>query len=616
MITQEQLSLLPSQPGVYLMKDANGLVIYVGKAIDIQKRVRSHCSRRDGQFASPFVEFVDHVEFMVTDNEVEALLLEYNLIKKHNPSCNVKLKDDKRYPYIKVTIQEEFPRAYLTRTVDSDDARYIGPFPHVAQARRTLYALHEIFPIRTCKYDSNKLLKVRPCLDYEMGRCCAPCGRIVSVEEYRQLCNGVLQFLKGNHDTVIRKINEKMESCAEELLFEKAAFYRDILESATQFADRQKMMHQSVENQDFVGYGRVHDIACVAVIRRRNGKVIGTSHHYLDDITHADTKEILHAFLIQFYTNNSDIPKEIYLSSTIGRQSIQSLETALSMIEDRQIQIKIPQRGAKHAMLQLAEKNSFHYAEQQYRKLHGIRHGVSANVIKLQESLKLEVLPLRIEGYDISNTQGNEAVGAMVVFVDGKPYKSGYRRFKITGVDQVNDYAMMQEMLRRRFQHGDNNDLEKKRFADPPDLIMIDGGKGHLQAAMEVLDDLDIQHFPICSLAKREEEIFIPGIPLPYRLDRRNEGLRLLQQVRDEAHRFGITYHRNLRGKRIRQSTLRQIPGIGPAKEKVLLKYFGSVEKIRNASIDDFETIPAIPTKLAKAIIDYFQVPGDTQSTT
>lgn len=603
MITGEQLSLLPNQPGVYLMKDAQGNVVYIGKAIDIQKRVRSHCARKDGRYASPFVEWVNKVDFIVTDSEVEALLLEYNLIKKYNPSCNVKLKDDKRYPYIKITIQERFPRAYLTRTVESDGAKYFGPFPHVTHARRTLSALHEIFPIRTCKYESNQLLKVRPCLDYEMGRCCAPCGGIVSPEEYGQLCQGVIQFLHGRHEEVIQKIQQRMRQCSEDLLFEKAAFYRDILTAATQFAERQKMMHQTVENQDFVGFGRVHDAACVAVIRKRGGRVVGTTHHLLDDVTHADTKEILYAFLIQFYAVNTDIPREIYLPSTIGKESIRSLEAALSAIENRPIAIHIPQRGMKHAMLQLAEKNGIHYAEQQYRKLHGVKRGVASNVIALQESLKLEVLPLRIEGYDVSNTQGGEAVGSMVVFVDGKPFKSGYRRFRIRSVDQVNDYAMMQEMLRRRFQHGRENEPEKKRFAEPPDLIMIDGGKGHLHAAMEVLDEMDIQHFPICSLAKRDEEIYLPGALFPIRLDRRNVGLRLLQQVRDEAHRYGITYHRSLRGKPMRRSFLRAIPGIGPAKERELIERFGSLEKIKQASLDELLIVPGISKPLAESIL-------------
>lgn len=608
MITGEQIALLPNQPGVYLMKNAEGEVVYIGKAIDIQKRIRSHCQRRDGAFASPFVEFVAKVDAIITDNDVEALLLEYNLIKKHNPLYNVKLKDDKRYPYIKITIQEDYPRAYLTRTVDVDGAQYFGPFPHVTQARRTLSALHEIFPLRTCKYESDKLRSVRPCLDYEMGRCCAPCGAIVSKNEYRQLCQGMMDFLRGNRESVLRTLRKRMEVCSEAMLFEKAAFYRDILNAAHQFADQQKMMRQTVENQDFVGYGRVHDAACIAVIRRREGRVLGASKHWLDNINHADAQEILYSFLLHFYTHNTDIPKEIFLSSTVGADRVRMLEKALTGMMEKPVRLKTPQRGGKHAMLQLAEKNALHYAEQQYRKLHGVRRGVARNVISLQESLRLEVLPLRIEGYDISNTQGNEAVGAMVVFVDGKPYKSGYRRFKIKNVEGPNDFAMMQEMLRRRFKHGENKDEdEKKRFAEPPDLIMIDGGKGHLHAAMEVLDELDIQHFPICSLAKREEDIYLPGVPMPIRLDRRSEGLKLLQQVRDEAHRFGITHHRQLRGQRMKKSILRDIPGVGPAKERALLQKFGSIEKLREANEEDLQSLPGVTAPLAKIILNHLR---------
>ncbi|MDX9752954.1 MAG: excinuclease ABC subunit UvrC, partial [bacterium] len=489
----------------------------------------------------------------------------------------------------------------------NDGARYFGPYPHVTQARRTLSALHEIFPIRPCRYDSEKLRQVRLCIDYEMGRCCGPCGGKVNPEEYRAVCQGVIDFIRGKHDRVLNALRERMEACSSQLQFEKAAFYRDILRSAELFAMQQKMTQQIVENQDFVGYARVHDAACVVVIRRRGGRVVGSTRHFLDRITEANTREILNAFLVQFYAQNTDIPREIYLTAAVSREQLQSLELWLSALAEKKVQIKIPQRGTKHAMLQLADKNSQHYAEEQYRKLHGVKKSLPENVIALQESLKLEVLPLRIEGYDISNTQGNEAVGAMVVFQDGKPHKAAYRRFKIKGVDQVNDYAMMQEMLRRRFSHGEAEPEEQQRFAEPPDLILIDGGKGHLHAAMEVLDELDVIHFPLCSLAKQEEEIFLPGSPYPIRLDRRNAGLRLLQQVRDEAHRFGITYHRHLRGQRMVRSSLRSIPGIGPAKERVLITHFRSMERIKQASREELLALKGISEELADAILSYYK---------
>lgn len=611
MITREQLSLLPTDPGVYLMRNAGDRVIYVGKAIDIQKRVRSHCTRRDGHYASPFVPMVERVETIITDSDDEALLLEYNLIKKYHPEFNVKLKDDKRYPYIKVT-REVYPRAWVTRTVLGDGAQYFGPYPHTTQARRTLNALHEIFPIRTCKYESHELLKVRPCLDYEMGRCCAPCGEKVTKEEYAQLSQGIADFLRGKHEHVISILQHRMDECSEHLLFEKAAFYRDILQAAEQFAHRQKMMLNTVENQDFIGYSRVHDESCAGVIRRRNGRVIGTSNHFLEHASHSDTPEILEAFLIQFYARNTDIPREIFISSTIGADRLAVLENALTRMAGRTTTIKIPQRGAKHAMLQLAEKNSRHSAERQYRKIHGIRHSLPPNVIALQESLRLEVLPLRIEGYDIATTQGQDPVGAMVVFQNGQPQKSSYRKFKIRDVPHQDDFAMMREMLRRRFSHGDGDEAEAKRFADPPDLILIDGGRGQLNAALEILDELDVAHFPICSLAKREEEIYLPHFPMPVRLDRRNEGLRLLQYVRDESHRFGNTFHAMLRGKRIRHSSLRNIDGVGPAKEKALLNHFGTIESIRSASTDDLCAVPGITRPLAERIHAALALPKET----
>lgn len=606
MITREQLSLLPSQPGVYLMQDAEGRVVYVGKAIDIQKRVRSHCTRKNGAYASPFVVHVDRVEPIITDSDDEALLLEYNLIKKHNPEFNVKLKDDKRYPYIKIT-NETFPRAYLTRTVESDGSHYFGPYPHATQARRTLSALHEIFPIRTCKYESGQLLKVRPCLDYEMGRCCAPCGGVVSQDEYRQLCNGISGFLRGKHDEVIGRLDSRMNESAEGLHFEKAAFYRDILKAADQFAQQQKMMRNTVENQDFIGFARVHDAVCAAVIRRRNGRVVGTSSHLLDDAGEADTAEALYAFLLQFYARNTDLPKEIFLPATVGKERLDTLERALTGLAERNVTIKTPRRGMKHAMLQLAEKNSRHHAEKQYRKLHGVKRGVAENVIALQESLKLEVLPLRIEGYDIANTQGDHSVGAMVVFQDGRPQKSAYRRFRIKDVEGQDDYACMQETLRRRFSHGADDEAEKKRFAEPPDLLLIDGGKGHLNAALEALDQLDIPQFPICSLAKKEELIHLPGMPEPVRLDRRNDGLRLLQYVRDEAHRFGNAYNAKLRGKRVQHSSLRSVKGVGPTKEKNLLKHFKRIEAIKSARMEELCAVPGITSEVAEAIISAYQ---------
>ena len=613
MIRREQISALPNEPGVYLMKDAAGEVVYVGKAIDIQKRVRSHCQRKDGDYASPFVVYVESVEAIITDSDVEAFLLEYNLIKKHNPAFNVKLKDDKRYPYIKIT-NETYPRAYLTRTVQADDAKYFGPYPHVTQARRTLSALHEIFPIRTCKFESEELLNVRPCLDYEMGRCCAPCGQVVSKDEYQQLSEGVIAFLKGNHDHVLDVLKRRMNESAEQFHFEKAAFYRDILNAAEQFAQRQKMLFYTVENQDFIGYARVHEVTCVSVIRRRSGRVVGTSNHFLDDTSQAQTAEVLYAFLIQFYGSNIDIPKEIYLGNSIGSESVSSLEKALSQMTEKPVHIKIPRRGDKYAMLQLAEKNARHQAHQQYRKVHGVKRGVAENVMALQEALKLEVLPLRIEGYDIATTQGSDPVGAMVVFEEGRPQKSSYRRFKIKDVPQQNDYAMMQEMLRRRFTHGEDDAAEKKRFAKPPDLILIDGGRGQLNAALEVLDELDIHQFPICSLAKQEEEIYLPGVPQPIRLDRRNDGLRLLQQVRDEAHRFGNTFHAQLRGAKMRSSSLRKISGIGPSKERALLKRFSSLEGIRQATVEDLQAVPGITETLAQRILQQLKKSGEERN--
>ncbi|MFH1741734.1 MAG: excinuclease ABC subunit UvrC, partial [bacterium] len=582
MIGKDDIDLLPPQPGVYIMRNASGEVLYIGKAIDIQKRVRSHWGTRDGHLASPFMTDVEKVDYVITDTDSEAFLLEYNLIKKHHPPHNVKLKDDKRYPYLKITVHETFPRMYLTRTVEADGSKYFGPYPHVTAARRTLAALHEIFPVRDCKYDSKKLLKVRPCIEYEMGRCCAPCAALVTPEEYAELCRGVIEFVRGHHEKVKRILQERMQECSGKMLFEKASLYRDIIHATEEFSQRQKMASRTVDNQDYIGYARVHNIGCVLVARRRNGRIVGSSHHFLDDFQNSSEEEIISSFLLQYYSQAPEFPREILVDLPVPTEDRETLEKWFEELAEHRVTIRRPHRGDHRKMIELAEKNSRARAAEQFRKLRGFDRQVDPAVIALQKILDLETLPLRIEGYDISNTQGDETVASMVVFREGRPQKSGYRRFKIQGVQGVDDCASMREILSRRFTHGDHSDEnEKKRFAHDPDLLLIDGGRGQLNAALEVLQELGLERYPVVSLAKREEEVYLPDEGEPLRLDRRHEGLRLLQRVRDEAHRFAITYHRERRSKKLKKSALSGIQGIGPAKERLLLRRFGSVEKIR-----------------------------------
>ncbi len=605
MIEREQISLLPSEPGVYIMRDASENVVYVGKAIDIQKRVRSHCSYRDGSLASPFVEEVETVDYVITDTDSEAFLLEYNLIKRHEPRYNVKLKDDKRYPYLKITVHEAFPRMYLTRTVDPDGSKYFGPYPHVTAARRTLSVLNEIFPIRICKYDSDKLLTVRPCIEYEMGRCCAPCASLIDQEEYKEICHGIIDFVRGRHDNILRILHERMEEYSERLLFEKAALYRDIIRGAEDFSQRQKMSSQTGDNQDYIGYCRVHDIACVLVARRRNGRIVGSSHHFLDDFQNSSEGEIISSFLLQYYSQAPGFPREIHVNATVPKEDRETLEEWFQEMSGHTVKILRPHRGDHRRMTELAEKNSRARAGEQYRKLHGLARQIDPSVVALQEALGLEALPLRIEGYDISNTQGEETVASMVVFQGGAPRKSGYRRFRIASVEGIDDYASMREVLTRRFTHAErNHEEEEKHFAEKPDLVVIDGGRGQLNIAIDVLNELRLDYLPVVSLAKKEEEIHIPGHEESLKLDRRHNGLRLLQQVRDEAHRFAITYHRQRRGKRRKRSMLVNIPGIGPAKERLLLRHFGSLEKIREASVEQIAEVPGITESLAQTILE------------
>ena len=604
MLDKEQIGLLPSQPGVYIMRSPSGEILYVGKAKDIQKRIRSHFSYRDGSLASPFVVHIEKIDYVITDTDSEAFLLEYNLIKKHRPPYNVKLKDDKRYPYLKITVNEIFPRMYLIRTVEADGSKYFGPYPHVTAARRTLSALHEIFPLRTCKYESEKLLHVRPCIEYEMGRCCAPCGCLVTPDEYAELCRGVIEFVRGHHERVTRILRERMEMCSQRLLFEKASLYRDIIQAAEEFAQRQKMATRVGDNQDYIGYARVHDVACVLVARRRNGRIVGSSHHFLDDFQNSSEEEIISSFLLQYYTQSPDFPHEIFVSVNLPREDRETLEGWFEELAETRVTILRPSRGDHRKMIQLAEKNSQARATERFRKLHGLDREVDTAVIALQEVLSLEALPLRIEAYDISNTHGEETVASMIVFRDGKPQKSGYRRFQIRGVEGVDDYASMREVLHRRFTHSEHcGEKEAKRFAEDPDLLVIDGGRGQLSIALDVLNELGLAQFPVVSLAKREEEIYLPEEEEPLKLDRRHEGLRLLQRVRDEAHRFAINYHRSRRGGKMKRSALADIRGIGPAKERLLLKRFGSLDKIRAAPLEEIAQVPGVTEELARTIV-------------
>ena len=609
MIDLEQIEALPHEAGVYLMRNSAEEIVYIGKAIDIQKRIRSHCSKKGGAPASPFVIDVKTIDYVITANAREALILEDALIKEHQPIHNIKLKDDKRFPYIKITLGETFPRAYLTRTVERDGSRYFGPYTHVTAARRTLAGLHEILPMRTCKYPSEDLIGVRPCVEYEMGRCCAPCGSIVTAEEYRDLCEDTIEFLKGNNKKVTEKLEIRMRECSEAMHFEKAAFYRDILHAATTFTEKQTVARDTRFSEDYLGYGRAGSVACMHVLKRRTGKIVATTHHFLDGTDKSGFSDIYISFIEQYYGNQPDIPRKLVLPISIPKDLREAAEFWISDLAEHKVVLHHAQRGAEAETVAMAQRNSVHKAEQRHRKLHGLAQKVERSVIALQEALGLERPPLRIEGYDISNTQGTEIVASMVVFQDGRSLKSGYRHFKIQGLEGPDDFESMRQVLRRRLTHGKNNDKaedkdndNKNRFASPPDLILIDGGKGQLSSALEILEELHIQNTPLCSLAKKEEEIFLPDEEEPIRLDLRHEGLQLLQRVRDEAHRFAITYHRKRRGKSMQRSALSQIRGVGPATERKLLKHFGSLKRITAADVSDIAAIPGMAQNLAERI--------------
>lgn len=585
------------------MKDNQGKVLYVGKAKNIRNRVRNHF----GAPPSSFADQVQNVEYIAADNEGEALLLEYNLIKKYNPPCNIRLKDDKRYPYIKLTMGEKYPRAYMTRVLKEDSSYYFGPYPNVKAARLVLNAVKEIFPYRSCKYKSRQFPLGRPCIEYDMKRCVAPCVGLVTDEEYRQLCQEVARFLRGQQGEVRRAIMQRMEQASERMSYERAATYRDILRAMDELSEQQVIStmqrrgNLTAESEDYLALSKCGDIISMVVLKKRLGKVVSSEYYFLDTpdesqgTEEAKDEAFFEAFIPQYYSRVSDLPRKIYARPRLDMK--EALETFVSSIAGFKAELRRPQRGTKRKTLDMAQKNSDLRAQEQFKKIHGVKGKVAPGVEQLQRLLHLTTPPLRIEGYDISNIAGTDAVGAMVVFQGGQPLRSGYRKFRIKKVEGIDDYEMMREMLRRRIGRQ-----EDERFGPWPDLILIDGGLGHLTAAATVFDQNGVGKTPLISIAKQEEEVFTRGDKKPLRLPQNSDALKLLQRIRDEAHRFGITYHRTLRSKRLSGSVLEQIEGLGQKRKRALLRHFGSVEAICEATAEEIASVPGISRSLSEKI--------------
>ncbi|MDY7039500.1 MAG: excinuclease ABC subunit UvrC [Chloroflexota bacterium] len=607
---------IPTKPGVYLMRDARGKVIYVGKAVNLRNRVRSyfHASSQDytGKIHR-LVHEIAEIEFIVTDSELEALILECNLIKKHRPRFNVRLKDDKRYPYIKISWQDDYPSVFITRRMVHDGGKYYGPYTSVSAVHQTLDLLRRLFPYLTCKRQITGRDE-RPCLYYHIKRCLGPCIGAVSKEEYRAMIKRICLFLEGKTEDIIAGLRQQMQDAAVQLQFEKAGELRDYIQAIEQVTERQKIVSTSAKDRDVIAFVRDNGLACAQVFFVRQGKLIGREYFLLTGTADENDQEILGSFLKQFYDEAAYIPPEIILPNVIEDSAL--IEEWLRARRDgSDVSLRVPRRGQLRELVQMAARNAAETLVHLRAQWEADETRHITALTELQEALELSAAPVRIEGYDISNIQGTAATGSMVVFVKGISRKSDYRRFRIRTVPGADDYAMMQEVLRRRFKRAaDEREGDavsealppgKKRdksFSILPDLILIDGGKGQLNAALEVLQECGLDNLAVASLAKKREELFVPGQPDPVVLPRDSQGLYLVQRVRDEAHRFAVSYHRTVRRKKGLASQLEEVPGIGPKRRQALLEYFGSMEAIRQASVDELAAVPMMTRKAAEQV--------------
>ena len=602
-----RLSAVPLKPGVYIHRDSDGKVIYVGKSSALKNRLRSYFGATKGLDAktTELVNRIHDFEYIVTDSEQEALLLENSLIKKHRPKYNVRLKDDKTYPYIKVDLSEEFPRVYVTRRTIKDNARYFGPFASAGSVRKTLDLLKRLFPYRSC----TKAITgndERPCLEYHIKRCVAPCTGYSSKEEYSKVIDQVLMFLEGNTKEVVKELKHAMLEASSQLEFERAGALRDRLKAIEKVYEGQKVVGLGKENLDVVGIAYGGEEAWVEIFFIRNGNLTGRDNFTMSGTRDESGREILARFIEQFYASSSYVPRKILVPEPTGRK--QALITWLETMRNGPVDITIPKRGAKRRLIEMISENAEQGLEQLKLKWISDSTRMETAMSELQEELNLPELPRRIECYDISHIQGTNTVASMSVFNNGQPFSSDYRRFKIKTHDGNDDFASMREVLSRRFKRLKNareGGSENASFASTPNLVLIDGGKGQLSSAVEAMLHLGLQDIQIASIAKREEEIFLPDSAEPVIMPRNSQGLFLLQRARDEAHRFAITFHRNLRGKSSIKSALDQVPGVGPKRRKMLIRSFGSIKGVREATEEQIAAVPGMTAKIARQIKDH-----------
>ena len=615
---EEELKKLPRKPGVYIMRDDKDVILYVGKAINLHNRVRSYFRENIGRGPAidQMVSLIARFEYIVTDSELEALVLENNLIKENSPKYNTLLKDDKTYPYIKVTVGEDYPRILFSRTMKKDKSRYFGPYTSAAAVKDTIELLNKLYQLRTC----NRVLPrdtglERPCLNYHIKQCLAPCQGYVSKEEYRQQVAGALEFLNGNYSPILKDLEEKMNKAAEELEFEEAARYRDLLSSVRQVSQKQKITEGVGEDKDILALYQDETEAVVQVFFVRDGKLIGREHYYMTHVPENNKPAILQDFVKQFYAGTPFIPRELMLQYEI--EDAELIEKWLSERKGSRVYLKVPKIGSKEKLVELAAQNAKLVLSQDREKLKREEGRTIGAVKEISDLLQLPLTgTARMEAYDISNINGFENVGSMVVYEKGKPKRSDYRKFKIKSVSGPDDYACMREVLTRRFRHGmeESKELEEQEmdqeygsFTKFPDLILMDGGRGQVNIALSVLEELGID-IPVCGMVKddnhRTRGLYYHNIERP--IDTHSEGFKLITRIQDEAHRFAIEYHRSLRSKTQVKSVLDDIPGVGPARRKALMRHFKSLEEIRQASVEELMEIPEMNERTAEEIVTFF----------
>lgn len=615
---QDELNKLPNAPGVYIMHDKHDEIIYVGKAINLHNRVRSYFRKNVGRgpWIDRMVSLIAYFEYIITDSELEALVLENNLIKEHHPKYNTMLMDDKTYPYIKMTMGEDYPRVLFSRQMKKDKSRYFGPYTSATAVKETIELINKLYMLRTCntQVEYGKKTNERPCLNYHIGQCLAPCSGNVSQDEYMEHVNKAYQFLSGNYSEIMHSLEEQMMSASENMDFEKAAYFRDLQNSVRQVAQKQKITDTDGEDRDILALYHIDRDAVVQVFFIRGGKMIGREHFFLKTAEESTDAEILSDFIKQYYAGTPYLPKELLLQTQV--EDAELIEDWLSSKRGQRTYLTVPKIGQKNKLVELAKENAKSVLERDKDRIKREEGRTIGAVKEIGELIGLRDIQ-RMEAFDISNISGFENVGSMVVFEAGKPKRSDYRKFKIRTVAGPDDYACMKEVLTRRFTHGmdELKELEKQgkskeygSFTKFPDLLLMDGGRGQVNIALQVLEELGLD-IPVCGMVKddnhRTRGLYHNNEEIP--INRNSEGFKLITRIQDEAHRFAITFHRNLRSKDQVHSVLDDIPGVGPGRRKILMKHFDSIEDIKNASLEELEAIDDMPKRVAKEIYDFFR---------